>query len=79
MILNVRNISDTVVTIADLSTTIMPGITVDLLVGRELHECQQSEALLCAIGAKWLVVNNGARDLSIVEFSKYLHNMSLNP
>jgi len=79
MIFNVRNICDAIVTLTEYNVVISPGQTKDLLDEITLHEIQQCESLLRAVTALQLIVNNGDRDLTVIEFSKYLYNQSLGP
>lgn len=79
MIFNIRNVTDTVIILTEYTVNISPNEMIDLLDTFQLHDLQVCESMIKHIVNGELVVNNGERDLSIIEASKYLHNESLAP
>lgn len=79
MIFNVRNVTDELITLSEYSINISPGQTIDLLEELQLFELQQCESMMKFVVDNALIVNNGEKDLTITEASKFLHNQALAP
>lgn len=79
MIFNVRNVTSNIISLIEYSINIQPDETIDLLEDLKLFELQNSESMMKSIVNGELIVNNGERDLTIAEASKYLHNEALSP
>jgi len=72
MIIKVTNITDSVVTISDLSVTLTPDESVDLALIRKLYEISSSNILPKLIANESLTVNDGDNDLTISKALQYI-------
>jgi len=72
MIIKIRNITNEIVTISDLSVSVIPNESIDLALIKKLYEISSSNSLPKLIANESLIVNDGSSDLPISKALQYV-------
>jgi len=72
MIINITNTTDTILSINDLTITLLPHETKDIALLKKLYEISSSDDLVKHISSGKIIVNNGTDDLTITEAIQFV-------